>query len=140
MRLYTARYSARGLDASGLVAVRTSLGAPRFKLPYKIAATLPEAMPERWMLRITDEEAYRQHYLALLERVGWERMRDRLEGISRQHGGRDLALLCFEDLTEPGQWCHRRMLAAWIEAHAGEPVEEWEPKGEVEGWTQGGLL
>lgn len=33
-------------------------------------------------------------------------------------------LLCHEDLTIPGEWCHRRLVAAWLEPVAGE-IPEW---------------
>jgi hypothetical protein len=35
-----------------------------------------------------------------------------------------LALLCYEDLSEPGTFCHRRMFAEWWSERTGEKVEE----------------
>jgi hypothetical protein len=36
-------------------------------------------------------------------------------------------LLCFEDLTKPGLWCHRRPFANWWLENTGEVVPELEP-------------
>lgn len=37
-------------------------------------------------------------------------------------------LLCYEDLSIPGEWCHRRMVADWFVASgAVEEMPEWEP-------------
>jgi len=35
--------------------------------------------------------------------------------------GEDAILLCYE---EPGEFCHRRLVAAWIEKHLGFQVPE----------------
>jgi len=37
-------------------------------------------------------------------------------------------LLCFED---PGEFCHRRIVAAWIRENIGIEVPEWEPRDEI---------
>ena len=41
--------------------------------------------------------------------------------------GDDVVLLCYEDLTKPGEWCHRRIVAEWFEHHLGIEVPEWTP-------------
>ncbi len=38
-------------------------------------------------------------------------------------------LLCFEDLRQPGVWCHRQIVAAWIEEHLGIKVPELPESG-----------
>lgn len=41
-------------------------------------------------------------------------------------------LLCYEDLTIPGEWCHRRMVADWfVESGAIDEVPEWKPRPKV---------
>lgn len=35
-------------------------------------------------------------------------------------------LLCYEDLSIPGEWCHRRIVADWFTS-AGFEVPEWTP-------------
>ena len=39
--------------------------------------------------------------------------------------GDDVALLCFE---KPGDFCHRRLVAQWLETELKVAVPEWEPK------------
>jgi hypothetical protein len=44
-------------------------------------------------------------------------------------GGMDATLLCFE---KPGEFCHRRLVAEWLEHHRGlhipeQPTEFWQP-------------
>jgi hypothetical protein len=41
--------------------------------------------------------------------------------------GHPPVLLCWEDVTKEGQWCHRRMAAAWFERELGFSVPEYEP-------------
>jgi hypothetical protein len=44
-----------------------------------------------------------------------------------REGYGDLVLCCHEDLAKPGAWCHRTILATWLEEKLGEPVEEVMP-------------
>ena len=47
--------------------------------------------------------------------------------------GKDLVLLCYEDVRNLEDWCHRTMFAQWYCEHTGEIIEELEdpnpPKG-----------
>ena len=47
--------------------------------------------------------------------------------------GKDLVLLCYEDVRNPEDWCHRTMFAQWYCEHTGEIIEELKdpnpPKG-----------
>jgi len=38
-------------------------------------------------------------------------------------------LLCYES---PGVFCHRRVLADWVERHTGFVIEEWKNENEIE--------
>ena len=42
-------------------------------------------------------------------------------------GGHTPVLLCWEHLDKEGQWCHRRMAAAWFEKELGIIVPEYPP-------------
>lgn len=42
-------------------------------------------------------------------------------------------LLCYES---PGEFCHRRILADWIERHTEVTVPEWKNEKEIEAETQ----
>ena len=39
----------------------------------------------------------------------------------------EVTLLCYEDLTKPNEWCHRRIVAGWFETNLGVEVPEWTP-------------
>jgi hypothetical protein len=43
---------------------------------------------------------------------------------AKGHDAKGVVLLCFEDLSKPGEWCHRRAFATWWEEQTGEKVEE----------------
>ena len=38
--------------------------------------------------------------------------------------GRDVVLLCYEDVRDPSQHCHRTSLAEWVMQQTGEIIEE----------------
>ena len=40
-------------------------------------------------------------------------------------GGDDFVLLCWE---QPGEFCHRLVVAAWLQKELGVVVEEFNPK------------
>jgi uncharacterized protein (DUF488 family) len=52
---------------------------------------------------------------------------DRLDAaqVLRELGGNNLILLCWE---APGEFCHRRVVAAWLQKELGLVVEEFNPK------------
>src|SRR5262249_37011795 len=130
MRVFTARYSNPAVEHSILVPVRITRGFPRFKLRYTLGGTVMELAPERALFNLPDEEfdaAYRRH----LDQVGVDAIRRWLEAVSEANGGRDLVLLCFEDLRRPGEGCHRRKFAEFWQEKTGEVVEELEELGAV---------
>lgn len=132
MKLFTSRYANKDLAArTDLVKVGISIGAPRFKLGYEVNARVRALMPDSYMVtavkngRMT-RERYEEAYANILNGIDLEFLSLHLEQISRDHGNRDLVLLCFEDLRKPGAWCHRTMAARWLEEHGMGKVEELE--------------
>ncbi|KPI15704.1 hypothetical protein OK074_2149 [Actinobacteria bacterium OK074] len=133
--LFTYRY--QGFEPSMGVPVRITLGAPRWVLPYVLEHQVREAAPSREYFGVA-RPTYEAAYLAQLDRCGVEFFASRFREIAA--AGRDLrlVLLCFEDLSEPGQWCHRRMFAEWWQEETGARVRELGPLGPV--YEQGTLL
>jgi len=39
--------------------------------------------------------------------------------------GVDVTLMCFEKIENPGDFCHRRLVAEWFEEHLNVEVPEW---------------
>lgn len=121
----TSRYWSTGLIAeSGLVPVGHTVGAPRFGAPEagNIGMLAPHGID-----RVLAERPFRKLYVTRLERFGVQRIRAVLSAIADGHDAPGVVLCCFEDLTKPGEWCHRRMFARWWEQQTGEAVEELAP-------------
>jgi hypothetical protein len=123
-RLFTARFANPMLATHPAAKVQTSLGAPKFRLPYPLAATIHELAPAGWMLNKSEAE-FADLYTQLLERRGGvEFFAERFTQIAEKAVGDELALLCFEDVRKRDIFCHRRLFAAWWEERTGQAVEE----------------
>ncbi|MFF4050421.1 hypothetical protein ACFYZ5_27650 [Streptomyces chartreusis] len=73
------------------------------------------------------EPEFTAAYRADLNRLEPERIAARLRQITDAEGDHRLVLLCYEDLTKPGLWCHRRIFAAWWKEATGDEVRELSP-------------
>jgi len=124
MTLATSRYAAREkVVASGLAPVRTTTGAPRFRLGYELAGNVGMLAP--YGLRSIEGRAeFEAAYRARLDGFGVEEIRAALEEVARAAGTEGVVLLCFEDLDDPTQSCHRTIFAAWWREQTGEKVVE----------------
>ena len=121
--LATSRYA--DFHPSMGVPVRITVGRPRFALRYEIAANVPELAPYGGIFDIRDDrDEFTRRYRARLDQIGVDAIFAKLERIAAEHDGRRLVLLCFEDLTKPGEWCHRRIAAEWIEEQPGIAILE----------------
>jgi hypothetical protein len=121
LELFTARYQT--FQPRMGVPVRTTIGAPRFKLRYPLNHNLPLIAPDRAFFHATRPEFVRQ-YRAKLDRHGPALIIAACEQIAKAATQDRLVLLCFEDLTKEGQWCHRTLFAEWFEEQTGHPVRE----------------
>ena len=61
---------------------------------------------------------------ARMNRLGVGGVQDLLEPYVEE--GKDLVLLCYEDLRKPGEWCHRQVFAEWWEKKTGVRIQELE--------------
>lgn len=127
MAIYTSRYSNKQLKDGGYYPVGISLGKPKFSTGYTIREQCYALAPERSTLNF-EYHPYREAYFRKLNSAGVER----IIGIVRRLDmaaaaeGKQLVLLCFEDIRKPGAWCHRTLFAEWWEEHTGEMVQELE--------------
>lgn len=135
LTLFTNRYQ-QFQPAQG-VPVRITLGAPRFKLPYRITHSVRELAPQRVYFSKPLSE-FTTAYRADLDACGVQRIADRLKQVAEAEGDHRLVLLCFEDLTDPRQWCHRRIFAAWWKDATGDEVRELSPVADQ--YQQGTLM
>jgi hypothetical protein len=133
VELFTNRYQ-KAQPSQGLM-VRTTLGAPRFKLRYELDGNLPQLAPSRDIFRKPYGEfrtAYRRH----LHILGPKHILEAIEAIRKASSRPDeqrMVLLCFDDLSKEGAWCHRTMFAEWWLEKTGEEVRELDATG---GWQQ----
>lgn len=124
MRLFTSRFANKELrNRPDLVKVAIAVGSPRWKVGYD---WVKWRCPAPSGLRQFKGEEFQSAYLTKLDALGLECIRAGLEAISEAHGGKDLVLLCYEDLRTPGEWCHRAMFAEWWLRETGELVLELE--------------
>ena len=133
-QIFTSRYGNRAIDSRKHYAVGISIGRPKFKLGYELRAQCFSLAPKGYMLHM-DAASFREAYFRKLEGNGTEQIINmvlRLEKAAEAEG-KDLVLLCFEDVRVPGDWCHRTMFAEWWAEKTGEMIEELEdplpPKG-----------
>lgn len=121
MRIFTSRYqNSAGIIEADVAPIRTTLYPPRFKLEYRLAGTLSEAAPEAAWFHAPDH-VFEARYEEKLESAGVDLIRQRLIILGT---GRDVVLLCFEDVTRDPLACHRRLFAQWWETRTGETVAE----------------
>jgi hypothetical protein len=130
VRLYTSRYQNAKLSGrDDLVKVRTTVGNPRGALGAGVVAQIKEVTPYGLFGQGLSQEEFTARYRERLEGYGVEKLRQRFAEVSQAHGGKDLVLLCFEDVLHPGKdgrvgFCHRRVFADWWQEKTDEPVEE----------------
>lgn len=71
-----------------------------------------------WDMMQHESEEYTKMYYAKLRKMDAKTVYDDLCKMSR---GKDVVMLCYE---KEGDFCHRRLAAAWLENHLGIEVKE----------------
>ncbi|MBM9505290.1 DUF488 family protein [Actinacidiphila acididurans] len=117
--------------------MRITRGAPRFKLPYPLAHSVRELAPRGDYFDKPRPE-FTAAYRADLDHLGSQTVAELLRAIADASGDHRLVLLCFEDLADPAQWCHRRIFAAWWKDTTGDDVRELGPLSDQ--YEQGTLM
>lgn len=118
--LYVSRFSNPELKSGNYTAVRISLGAPKWPLGYTIVGEIKELIPFG-LLQINDRDLYEKRYRERLDRIGPDRIQEVLD---RFGVNKPVVLLCYEDVRDLSQWCHRSMFAQWWLEKTGEIVDE----------------
>ena len=96
------------------------MGAPRWNVGYRLDGEMPDLMP--FGLKGEAFEVFKRAYVSRLEKVGFEKIKAHLKQL--QKDGKDVVLLCYEDIRKPETWCHRTMFADWWKERTGEAIEE----------------
>ena len=118
MKIYTSYFAkAAILRKAGIVPTGLALWPPRF---FR-GISMKQVAPRRYMLddRLTDEEYIRMYRNDVLRLVD---ARSFIQDLERASRGMDVALCCFE---KPGDFCHRHILAKWLNEQTGIEVSEF---------------
>ncbi len=128
MKFYTSYFGKLGaLYECGIVPICIARGIPKF---YR-GAVEQSVAPYGWMLKdgITREEYIDAYKHKVLTNINPIEFLKKCEEISK---GKDVALLCYE---KPSDFCHRHLLAEWLENETGVEIQEfgvigepWNPK------------
>lgn len=118
MKIYTSYFAkAAILRKAGIIPIGIALWPPRF---FR-GTSMKQVAPRRYMLndKLTDAEyeaMYRNDVLRLVDARGF------IADLERASQGMDVALCCFE---KPGDFCHRHILAQWLNEQTGVKVREF---------------
>lgn len=125
MAIWISRYSNKEVPNGNYYPVGISIGTPKFPLGYQIREQCYSLAPKGYMLRMELEE-FKKAYYGKLDGIGADRIISMVERLNRsaQAEGKELVLLCFEDVRVPGDWCHRTVFAEWWAEHTGEIISE----------------
>lgn len=125
MAIYTSRYSNKELQNGKYYPIGISLGAPKFSLGYELRGNCYSLAPKGYMFKL-EPEPFKAAYYKKLYDIGAERIIDMVIGFdkSAQKEGKELVLLCYEDIRIPSEWCHRTIFAEWWAENTGEIIEE----------------
>jgi Protein of unknown function, DUF488 len=119
IEVYTSHWRSPLLEEADSQIISISRGEPRWRLPFRYRR-LRELTPndEAWAMK--DIREFEKAYLDQLASLGADRIVERLEEIGSD---RPVVCLCWE---RPGEFCHRRVLAGYIERETGRHVPELE--------------
>ncbi len=121
----TSRYFARQkVIDSGLAPVGTTTGAPRFPLGYELAGNIGLLAPYGLREFEDDKTRFEVAYRARLDGFGVVKIQRLLEAFAKATESPGVVLLCYEQLADPEQWCHRTMFGNWWREQTGDEVAE----------------
>lgn len=125
MAIWTSRYSNKELQNGKYYPVGISVGRPRWSLGYQLREQCYSLAPKGCMLNMNIEK-YKPEYIKKLENIGKSKIFDIVNELNKkaQGEGKELVLLCFEDIRIPSEWCHRTMFAEWWAEQTGELIDE----------------
>ena len=119
-RIYTSHWRSPLVALSGLQAIGVSRGTPKFPIGFD-APTCWALCPTKAEFTFTDPDDFTSAFVGRLRRLGARRVLlhlGRLPGVLKAAG---IVLVCWE---RPGEFCHRRLVADWLDAEGYGPVPE----------------
>lgn len=122
MKLFTARYANRNLNDKDYTKVKISLGTPKWKLGYTLDGEMKDLMPFGLFREYDEYETFKPAYFKRLDSIGVDRIQRQLNHFLGF--GKDVVLLCFEDIRKESDWCHRTAFAEWYRLRTGNEISE----------------
>ena len=138
LKIYTSRYSNPELSTGSYTVVGITRGAPKFPLRYQLAGNIMEIAPPGYLFNEYDRSRFTRAYFTNMDRIGVAKVRSILDRYLAQ--GKDIVLCCYEDVTKPGEWCHRLVFAEWWKARTGQTVEELQDPSTYKAKQGSGLI
>ncbi|MBE6244247.1 MAG: DUF488 domain-containing protein [Bacteroidales bacterium] len=117
MKIYTSYFGNMSrLCGDNILPISVALYPPKWFMGYKFTSLAPT----RFMLcGDCSREEYIRMYAKILDKAGAERI---VKAVEKVAGSRDVAFLCFE---KPGDFCHRHLLADYLNKKLNLGVTEY---------------
>lgn len=105
---------------------------PKWNLGYALNGEMKDLMPFGLLNQYEEYNDFKKEYFKRLNRIGVSRIRVQLDNFAKL--GRDVVLLCYEDIRRgPEEWCHRTAFAEWWQNKTGEVIKELHDPTPVKG-------
>jgi hypothetical protein len=115
MEIYTGNFAnVKKYEAAGYIPVSIA----RYPLRYYTGLRYSKLAPLDWMLKLPEREYITEYNSRILGALNPSTIVDELNFLSK---GKDVVLLCYE---KEGDFCHRRLVAKWLENHLSINVPE----------------
>ena len=127
--IYTGYYAnLRRYLAAGCAPIGISVGTPKYLQGSGLLQFVKRLAPRYDMLRIEDEDEYTRRYKSeVLGRLDYRSVIAEIEALAKSCGKQSAVLLCYE---KPPKFCHRSLVAEWINARGEFYVREFGYEGE----------
>ena len=124
LEIYTGYYAnLRKYLAGGCAAIGISVGTPSYLKGNPVVSYMRWLGPTYDMLDIEDEAEYtRQYRERILAKLDYRRQIAKFHEIASAQDKSKVVLLCYE---KPPKFCHRSLLAEWINSHHEFSVGEY---------------
>jgi hypothetical protein len=117
LEIWTSRYQNRSLvERPELLKLGVTRGLPKMALRYRFMHT-PQLAPPYWLFSVNDRVVFEPKFRAHLQRsLGVAGALTMLRRATQEAERRAVVLLCYEDVRQPEEWCHRLVVSDWLAA------------------------
>ena len=124
MKIYTSYFgNLKKLGADKIMPIGVALYTPKWYSGPEMKVLAPRGY---MLAKSISEQQYTEMYTSQV--LAGLNPRHIYTTIEQMSGGRDCALLCYE---KPGDFCHRRLIADWLQKSLGITVDEYQVVAET---------